>query len=242
MEELWSNPVSVRGLLDTNPPPQTPRIGPLKVLFVSQQPTELEGLMAAVRNEPDADIVCASATPADALNLNVEERPDVVVLGVEPPAAVGMETARQLRAQIPDVAVVAFAATFNEALLLKVMGSGCSALVTSARSITDLVVAVKAVANGHSMFPFKALGRLLESPQEHSNGYQLKGRKLEILRLISAGESTASISDLLTLSPHTVRNHIRNLFALLGVHSRLQAVLKGHSLGLIEFAAEEDSL
>lgn len=240
MEDLWSDTLAVRDLLVANPLPPTPRTDPLRVLFVSQHLQVLEGLMAAVRDQPDVDIVCASATRADALSLSFEERPDVVVLGVEPPAVVGMETARQLRTQIPDVAVVAFAATSNEALILKAMDSGCSALVTNGRSITDLVVAVKAAANGDSMFPFKSLGRLLQRPKEHVNGYRVTGRELEILGLLSTGESTASISDLLTLSPHTVRNHVRNLFAGLGVHSRLEAVLKGHSLGLIELAVEEE--
>jgi DNA-binding NarL/FixJ family response regulator len=238
VEDLWSYPLAVRDLLVANLLPPTRRADPLRVLFVSQHLPVLEGLMAAVRDQPDVDIVCASATPADALSLSFEERPDVVVLGVEPPAGVGM--ARQLRTQIPDVAVVAFAATSNEALLLKAMDSGCSALVTNGRSITDLVVAVKTAANGDSMFPFKSLGRLLQRPKEHVNGYRVTGRELEILELLSTGESTASISDLLTLSPHTVRNHVRNLFADLGVHSRLEAVLKGHSLGLIALAVEEE--
>jgi PAS domain S-box-containing protein len=58
-------------------------------------------------------------------------------------------------------------------------------------------------------------------------------RQLDVLRHLAAGHSTDRIADSLAISPETVRNHIRNIFASLGVHSRLEAVLKGHDLGLV---------
>lgn len=61
----------------------------------------------------------------------------------------------------------------------------------------------------------------------------LTGRQLEILRLLADGRSTREIASQLYLSETTVRNHVTNLIAALGVHSRLQAVLKAQKSGLL---------
>jgi len=65
---------------------------------------------------------------------------------------------------------------------------------------------------------------------------QLTARQREVLRLLAAGKSTSEIAQELALSPETVRNHIRHLLRALGVHSRLQAVVKAVDLGVIESA------
>ncbi len=63
---------------------------------------------------------------------------------------------------------------------------------------------------------------------------ELTGRQLEVLRLLAAGRSTAEIAVDLQLSPTTVRNHVANLLAALGVHSRLQAVVAAREAGLLD--------
>jgi len=63
---------------------------------------------------------------------------------------------------------------------------------------------------------------------------RLTPRQTDILRLLSAGTSTAGIANALSLSPTTVRNHIANLLAELGVHSRLEAVAVARAAGLLD--------
>lgn len=67
----------------------------------------------------------------------------------------------------------------------------------------------------------------------------LTDRQLEILQALAEGKSTNQIASELTLSSTTVRNHIANLMAALGVHTRLQAVVVGSKAGLIDLQADE---
>jgi PAS domain S-box-containing protein len=62
---------------------------------------------------------------------------------------------------------------------------------------------------------------------------QLTPRQLEILELIAAGLSTADVARELTLSPETVRNHLRNAFSELRVHTRVEAIAMAQRLGLL---------
>ena len=62
---------------------------------------------------------------------------------------------------------------------------------------------------------------------------KLTRRELEIIRLLASGASTATITDRLTLSPHTIRNHIRNILRKLQAHSKLEAVLVATRAGIV---------
>jgi DNA-binding CsgD family transcriptional regulator len=69
------------------------------------------------------------------------------------------------------------------------------------------------------------------TPVAHSP--QLTPRQLDVLRHLAAGHSTAAIAGKLGISLDTVRNHIRAILERLGVHSRLEAVIRAHDLGLV---------
>jgi PAS domain S-box-containing protein len=62
---------------------------------------------------------------------------------------------------------------------------------------------------------------------------RLTPRQLEILELIASGLSTADVARELTLSPETVRNHLRNAFRELRAHNRVEAIATAQRLGLL---------
>jgi PAS domain S-box-containing protein len=66
-----------------------------------------------------------------------------------------------------------------------------------------------------------------------TSSVHLTPRQLDVLRYIAAGHSTDNIAKTLGISTETVRNHVRGLMGRLGVHSRLEAVIRGHQLGLV---------
>ena len=61
----------------------------------------------------------------------------------------------------------------------------------------------------------------------------LTPRQMDVLRHLAAGHSTERIAEGLGISTETVRNHVRGIFDRLGVHTRLEAVIRAHELGLI---------
>ncbi|HEX2178517.1 MAG TPA: response regulator transcription factor [Actinomycetota bacterium] len=209
----------------------------LKVLLVNQHLMLLEGLMAAVQDEPDIEVVGAATSVARALSFTQDVDPDVIVLGLESDTAV--DAAAGLRSRFRGAAVVVIATTVDDALQLKALDAGCSAVVTKGGTIAELVVAIRAAARGDAMFPGSVLRQFLRRSRERAAQPELTERELEILRLLANGESTESITERLTLSPHTVRNHVKNLMGKLSAHSRLEAVMKGHALGLIEQSPKE---
>jgi DNA-binding CsgD family transcriptional regulator len=70
-------------------------------------------------------------------------------------------------------------------------------------------------------------------PPPRGTSPHLTPRQLDVLRRLSDGQSTESIANALGVSKETVRNHVRGLLGRLGVHSRLEAVLRAHELELV---------
>jgi DNA-binding NarL/FixJ family response regulator len=160
-------------------------------------------------------------------------RPDVVILGVDPPAE-QIGRVRQLRLFLPGVTVVAFAQRPNEIVALKALDGGCSGILEHAMTAQNMALAVGSAVNGQLSFPVAVVGRFLNNVDERRRGVKLTGREQDVLALLAEGGSTGCISEILSLSPHTVRNHIRSILTKLDVHSRIEAVLKADSFGLID--------
>lgn len=95
-----------------------------------------------------------------------------------------------------------------------------------------------AVRDGDRVVGVFGLARPLGEPAEQARTDgprpMLTSRQLEVLRLLAAGRTTNEIAATLGLSIETVRNHIRHVLRELGVHSRLQAVVRGVELGILE--------
>ncbi len=92
-----------------------------------------------------------------------------------------------------------------------------------------------AAASGRTFFTQGALRELVnrQSSSKGADAFGVTARELEVLSLLAAGRSTDEIVKDLVLSPHTVRNHIRNVMTKLGAHSRLEAVAVAAREGLI---------
>jgi len=72
-----------------------------------------------------------------------------------------------------------------------------------------------------------------EPPRTTTSSVELTPRQLDVLRYVAAGYSTDNIAKTLGISTETVRNHVRGLMGRLGAHTRLEAVIRGHELGLV---------
>jgi len=217
-----------------------------RVLLVDDHEMVVRGLAAAVGAEPDLEVVGTAGCVAECLRLAHGLLPDVVVMdlrlresddesgGVDnrEADADGLGATRRLRAVLPDVRVVLLTAHPDRRVAREALDAGCCGFVTKQGRLDELVAAIRAAAVGSTWFP--DLGTDLQAhPVGKAEHPDLSAREREVLTLMVSGHSTKAIAEELGLSVHTTRNHIRNLMAKLGVHSRLDAVVMAARRGLI---------
>jgi DNA-binding NarL/FixJ family response regulator len=197
----------------------------------------LETLQFKLQAEPNLIIVGATS-PDRALAIAAQSNSYVVVFTIDAADSCALETVQALRNQLAAAPLVLLASGFDEQLERKALDLGCSALITRGHSINDLVAALKAASKGDMVFPIAVLNRLKTRSSQAKGASDLTERELQVLALLAEGYSTAGIANRLTISHYTVRNHVRNVLAKLNSHTRLEAVVKGHALGLVELISD----
>lgn len=201
------------------------------------------GLM--FRHEPELQFLGSANTLAAGKDLVRNNPPDVLLLDVGLPDGDGLELiplAKQTRA---DTQVVILTSLTDETTLMRAIDHGVNGFVSKSSSLPDLLSTIRQAAEGEIVIPSSLLvGLLMRMPRDKAASYReekgyepLTLREREILEALAAGKSGSAIAEEMHIAPLTVRTHIRNLMAKLGVHSRLEAVAFSLKHGIIESPA-----
>lgn len=198
------------------------------------------GLM--LRQEVDIEFLGSADSLAKGRALLREVSPDVLLLDVHLTDGDGLDLLPEVRKSSPETQVVVLTSYTDEATLVRAIDSGVNGFVSKSSSFAELLATIRQAAEGEIVMPTSLLmGLILRMPRDRNAAYReekgwerLTLREREILEQLARGISSEGIAERLHIAPLTVRTHIRNLMAKLGVHSRLEAVAFGLKHGLID--------
>jgi two-component system nitrate/nitrite response regulator NarL len=172
-----------------------------------------------------SDIAADAAGVLEAL----ERSPvDVVLLNLGLPDADGLRTGERIIEKWPATKIIVVTAHEDPQAVQRAIRSGFHGYVTKDASLAQIVESIKAVLGGQIVIPrqpapMAAGARSDEKREAELRASQLTARELEVLALLVDGLSSNDIAADLDISLDTVRTHVKNILAKLGVHSRLEA-------------------
>ncbi|HEU4567625.1 MAG TPA: response regulator transcription factor [Marmoricola sp.] len=216
---------------------------PTTVLLADDQSLVRVGLRTIVDHEPDLAVVAEAGDGAEAFELARRHRPDVVLMDVRMPVVDGITATRRIvEAALPTRVLVL--TTFDlDSYVYEALEAGASGFALKDMPRGQLLNAIRVVAAGESLLApavtRRLIGRFLDGEARRSAPpdprlARLSVRETEVLRLVAQGLSNAEIADVLVLSTTTVKSHIANVLAKLGVRDRVQAVVFAFRAGLAE--------
>lgn len=206
-----------------------------RVLIVEDHQVVAEGLAALINDQADMTVVGHAGSVADSLSRTVELKPDLVVVDFRLTDGTGADAAAAIRQVRPETRLIFLTREDSDAARFAALESGASAFIHKSRAAQDVVEAIRVVAGGGSLFTPRSIAQLLSSRREiDSQLERLTAREKEVLRLMAEGTSSRDIAKDLGISYTTVRTHIRSLGSKLGVHSKLEAIVKARELALVE--------
>ena len=174
-----------------------------------------------------------------ALELVDRVRPGVVTVDVVAGDDDGPLLLARLRSRFPHLPVLVISGSGSVAAAMASLDAGADAFVPKSATPGDLVAAARAAAAGHTWLPVPMLAGVIHAlrhPPPPSDWEvlvsSLSPREHEVLGLMVDGLGRREIADRLTISLNTVRTHVKNILAKLGVHASLEAVSLGLRAGL----------
>ncbi len=206
-----------------------------RVLIVDDHTLFAQALAAALSTDADVDVIGTAASLAEADRALSRQPADVVLLDYRLPDGTGLDALEVIKRLAPLAAVVMVTANEDERVLLAAVEAGCAGFILKTGDLHDVQAAVKRAANGEASISPVLLTRLLRRLGQRDTGVgsDLTRRETDILRQVVSGRSNADIADDLVLSVHTVRNHVQNVLAKLGAHSKLEAAAIAVREGLV---------
>jgi DNA-binding NarL/FixJ family response regulator len=197
-----------------------------------------EALAAMLGGAPDLQVVARTGHDEMAIALLCELRPDVALLSASVMTPALTEMVLRLRQACPELKIIVLSSVLEDEALYGCVQAGAAGYVNTDSSSTDLIGAIRRAHIGEVLFPPTPLVKLIlrpPQPSEASRQVQPLGRReLEVLRTLAAGASTEESAELLGITVHTVRTHLKNAMAKLQARSKHEAIMIALKEGLID--------
>ncbi|MFJ2651555.1 response regulator [Streptomyces sp. NPDC087420] len=193
-----------------------------------------EVVREALDMEPDMAVVGDAASGASGIRRCKIEQPDVVLLDVDISGGSATETVHAIRSISPNARILIVSMRDDPVLVRQLLDCGVRGYLNKSVSRTDLVSSIRAVCADDIRIVLHVSVDALTYIASASNCPEtLTKREVEILTLVSKAMSNRQISRRLAIAEGTVKRHLGTIFTKLGARSRLDAVNKATSIGLI---------
>ena len=209
----------------------------VSVLVADDHPIYREGIVRAIKERPDLELVGEAGDGREALDRIRELTPDVAVLDIRMPELEGPQVLSALRREGMATEVLFLSAFMEPELAYRTVAEGAKGYLSKEASRQEICEAILTVARGETALAAAVQAGLATEIQqrERSDGRpDLTPRESEVLRMIADGMSAPQIAQQIHLSPTTVKTHLHTLYEKLGVSDRAAAVAEGMRRGLLE--------
>jgi two-component system, NarL family, response regulator LiaR len=209
---------------------------PIKVLLVDDHEMVRIGLAAVLGTEEDIEVVGEAGNGQDGIRLALEYNPDVVLMDLVMEGMDGIETTRRLLGQCPDCKVIVLTSFLDDEKIYPVIEAGAFSYLLKTSRANEIAQAIRAAVKGQpileSQVASKIMNRFRQPKPAHAPHEELTDREMEVLRLIASGKSNQDVADELFIGVKTVKFHVTNILAKLGVEDRTQAAIYAFKNGL----------
>jgi two-component system, NarL family, response regulator LiaR len=200
-----------------------------RVLIVDDHAVVRQGLRTFLGMLPDIQIVGEAASGAEALAVHQKCRPDVILMDLVMPEMDGVETTRRIRAAQPDAKIVVLTSFAEEDKIFPAIRAGAAGYLLKDVKPADLAETIRAVARGESRLAPDVTRALMSgiagAPAGQPATETLTGREAEVLGCLAGGLSNKEIAARLFIAEKTVKTHVSNILAKLGLADRTQAAV-----------------
>ncbi len=204
---------------------------PIRLVIADDHPVVRDGLSGMFASDPGFEVLGEAADGAEAIRLAQALRPDVILMDLRMPGMDGVTAITEL-ARLGSAARVLVLTTYDtDTYVLPAIEAGATGYLLKDAPRAELLRAVRAAAGGQAVLSPSVATRLMSRVRTPTPG-PLSQRELEVLELVAAGTTNREAAARLFISEATVKTHLLNIYAKLGVGDRAAAVAEAFNRGL----------
>jgi DNA-binding NarL/FixJ family response regulator len=207
-------------------------VSPIRLLIVDDHPVVRDGIRGMLAGDPELEVVGDASDGSEALALVESLKPDVVLMDLRMPGLGGAAAIKALAEQGAAAKVLVLTTYDTDSDVVPALEAGATGYLLKDAPRAELIRAVRAAQRGESVLAPSVATRLVSQLRTRS-GDALSDRELEVLTLISQGETNRGAAARLFISEATVKTHLLHIYEKLGVGDRAAAVAMAYERGLI---------
>jgi DNA-binding NarL/FixJ family response regulator len=213
----------------------------LRVVLADDHDVVRRGLAMVLESEQDFHVVGEARNGQEAIDAAVRLRPDLVLLDVKMPVLDGVQAAKLIKHEAPEVRILMLTGITASPATLAMFQGAADGYILKDASPGELLDAVRTVAAGKPYLQGSIIRRLFgavpletEQTDEPIIATPLTPREIDILRLMATSHTNREIATQLFVSEETVRTHVKHILRKLAQPDRTQAVIAAVRAGLLD--------
>lgn len=189
-------------------------------------------------SQDDITVAGQASSPEQGFTMAMELEPDITLVDLDLGGRDGMQLAEKIINQLPSATVVILTAYKEEDQMARALQIGAKGYLTKDIAPDEMVNQLRKIMRKQVIYPQNFLLNRARSSLAGDSGSgsssSLTPRELEVLHNVSDGKTDKEIARILSISEHTIKNHMKSIRKKLGASNRIQASLKGIDLGIIK--------
>lgn len=196
-----------------------------RVLLVDDHRLVTDSLRTVLEGYRDVEVVGAAQNGIEAVALALDQRPDIILLDISMPQLNGIDAARRILKDIPEVGIIMLSMHSDRHFIQEALRIGARGYILKESALQEVIDAIRAVRRGEVYFSPAVHDQVLQDYVEHLKHTdspaqpELSGREREVLQLLAEGQSTKQIAATLNVSVKTIESHRNQIMSKLNLHS-----------------------
>jgi two-component system, NarL family, response regulator len=202
----------------------------IRVLTVDDHPLLREGIAVLIDTQSDMQLIGEASNGREALEQFRNHRPDITLMDLQMPELSGIDAISAIRGEFPEARIIVLTTYSGDFQISRALKAGARAYLLKGMLRQELLQTIRAVHAGQKRLSAEVAAEIAE----HATDDVLTPREIDVLRLIANGNASKEIAGKLSLTDETVKGHVKNILAKLGVNDRTHAVSIGLKRGIID--------
>jgi DNA-binding NarL/FixJ family response regulator len=190
----------------------------------------MAGIAGEINAQPDMRVVAEATDGSEGIARFREHRPDVTLMDIRMPNVDGLDAVSAIMREFPTARIVILTTVGGDVQALRAFKAGAAGYLLKNMLRKDLIDTIRLVHAGKRRIPPEIAKELAE----HSMDDALTTREIDVLRGVARGNSNGGIASELSISEHTVKNHVKSILSKLRAADRTHAVMIALKRGFID--------